>query len=174
MLRPMFLLSLAALTVSAVLRASISPAVADVAPISAVMGSINIEPGQVAGDVSDVNGSIHIGEHATVANVGGVNGSIHIAQGASAGSLHTVNGSIHVGPGAHIAKTINTVNGSIAVDSGTDVQGSVWTVNGAMTLTGASAVLRRPACRGTLATQRNVRLALSRSSVAAIRTFALP
>jgi len=54
------------------------------------MGSINIEPGQVAGDVSDVNGSIHIGEHATVANVGGVNGSIHIAQGASAGSLHTV------------------------------------------------------------------------------------
>jgi DUF4097 and DUF4098 domain-containing protein YvlB len=114
----------------------VGAALAQSAPLSSVMTSINIDAGQHAGEITDVNGSIHIGENAVVAHVHDVNGSIHVDEKATADSVGTVNGSVHVGPGAHVAQTVSTVNGSITLESGADV-GSVSAVNGSMTLTSA-------------------------------------
>jgi hypothetical protein len=103
--------------------------------VSSVMTSINIGPGQRAGEVSDVNGSIHIGANAVVGHVNDVNGSVHLDQTATAASLTTVNGSVHVGPGARVTDTVHTVNGSITLENGADVAGPLSAVNGSMTVT---------------------------------------
>ena len=128
---------------STILAAVLAAGVADAAlatgeqSISSVMTSINIDPGQHAGEITDVNGSIHIGANAVVGHVHDVNGSVSADEGSTAHSLGTVNGAVHVGSGAHVAEAVHTVNGSITLESGADVAGSVSAVNGSMTVSNA-------------------------------------
>lgn len=103
--------------------------------VSSVMTSVNIGPGQRAGEVTDVNGSIQVGANAVVGHVSDVNGSIHLDQGATAASVTTVNGSVHVGSGTHVTDSVHTVNGSVTLESGADVAGPLSAVNGSMTVT---------------------------------------
>ena len=130
MMRQIYRVSLAALAAVTVC----GPALAADQGVSSVMTSINIDPGQRAGEVSDVNGSIHIGANAVVGHVNDVNGSVHLDQSATAVSLTTVNGSVHVGSGAHVTDSVRTVNGSITLESGADVAGPLSAVNGSMTV----------------------------------------
>ncbi len=105
--------------------------------VDKVNGSIRIESGQQAGDLSTVNGSIHIAEGASATKVSTVNGGIDLGDRASVDSLGTVNGGIVLGAGAKVAKTIETVNGSVQLGKGADVSGHVSNVNGRYTLDAA-------------------------------------
>lgn len=105
--------------------------------IDKVNGSIRIESGQQAGDLSTVNGSIHIAAGAGATKVSTVNGSIDLGDRASVDSLNTVNGSIVLGAGAKVAKTIEAVNGGVQLGKRADVTGHVSNVNGRYTLDAA-------------------------------------
>jgi hypothetical protein len=100
--------------------------------ISKVMGSIDVSPGEHAGDLSTVNGSIHVGANAVVGKVDTVNGSVLLASHATAASLDTVNGSVKLGEGARVTGAVTTVNGSLGVGDGADVGGALSNVNGAI------------------------------------------
>ncbi len=127
-----FLISTAAL--SLVLAASVSARGIDVDKIN---GSIQIESGQQAGDLSTINGSIRIADGASAAKVSTVNGSIKVGRQATVDSLETVNGGLDLGEGARVAHTIEAVNGSVTLGKGTDVAGHVSNVNGRFTLDAA-------------------------------------
>lgn len=98
--------------------------------VSKVTGSIDIEPGEHAGDLSNVNGSIRIGADAIVGNAKTVNGSVRLESRAKAEELRTVNGSIEVRDGGHIAGGVHTVNGGVHIENDAEVSGNVGTVNG--------------------------------------------
>jgi DUF4097 and DUF4098 domain-containing protein YvlB len=98
--------------------------------VSKVMGTIDIEPGQHAGDLSTVNGSIRIGADAIVGNAKTVNGSVRLESRAKAAELSTVNGSIDIRDGGHVAGDVHTVNGATHIENDAEVSGSVGTVNG--------------------------------------------
>jgi cytoskeletal protein CcmA (bactofilin family) len=105
--------------------------------VSKVMGSIDVSPGQHAGEVSTVNGSIHIGENAVVGKVDTVNGSLTLGKEATAASLDTVNGSVELSEGAHVAGTVATVNGSLRVADGADIGAALTNVNGSIRIRAA-------------------------------------
>jgi cytoskeletal protein CcmA (bactofilin family) len=102
-----------------------------------VLGSIRVEPGEHAGDVSTVNGGVHIGSDAVVGHAHAVNGGVHMDSHATAAELSTVNGGINVGDGAHITGDIHTVNGSLHIDRGAEVLGEAGNVNGGIHINAA-------------------------------------
>ncbi|MEO7064372.1 MAG: hypothetical protein ABI082_11460 [Dokdonella sp.] len=105
--------------------------------VDKVNGSIRIESGQQAGNLSTVNGSIRIADGASAAKVSTVNGGIDLGEHANVDSLDTVNGSLRLGAGAKVATTISAVNGSVTLGKGADVSGHVSNVNGRYTLDAA-------------------------------------
>ncbi len=105
--------------------------------VDKVNGSIRIESGQQAGDLSTVNGSIHVADGASAAKVSTVNGGIDLGDHVNVDSLDTVNGGLQLGAGAKVAKTITAVNGSVRLGKGADVSGRVSNVNGRYTLDAA-------------------------------------
>lgn len=104
---------------------------------SKVNGSIRLETGQQAGDLSTVNGSIRMADKASAAKVSTVNGAIELGVQGGADSIGTVNGSITLGAGAKVAKGIKAVNGSIRLGERADVAGPVSNVNGRIALEAA-------------------------------------
>ncbi len=98
--------------------------------ISKVMGSIEVSPGQHAGDVNTVNGSIRVGANAVVGKVDTVNGSVTLESHATAASLDTVNGSLKVETDARVAGPVTTVNGSLLIEDGADLGAALSNVNG--------------------------------------------
>lgn len=112
-------------------------AVARGVDVDKVNGSIHVESGQTAGNVSTVNGGIRIDDGGIAEEVSTVNGGIHIGEQARIESVDTVNGGVEIGAGTHIAKTIEAVNGSIRLDRGGDVGGRASNVNGRITLDAA-------------------------------------
>ena len=105
--------------------------------VDKINGSIQVESGQQAGDLSTVNGSIHIAGGASAAKVSTVNGGIELGEHSAVDSLETVNGGIQLGAGAKVAKTVEAVNGSVQLGKGADVAGHVSNVNGRFTLDAA-------------------------------------
>lgn len=102
-----------------------------------INGSVNVEAGQPAGNVSSINGSIHVADNAKIEQASTVNGSITLGAHSSAQSANTVNGAIRLGQGAQVAKGIESVNGSLTLASGADVAGHASNVNGHISLDGA-------------------------------------
>ena len=105
--------------------------------VDKINGSIQIESGQQAGDLSTVNGSIHIAAGASAAKVSTVNGGIELGEHSAVDSLETVNGGIQLGAGTKVAKTVEAVNGSVQLGKDADVAGHVSNVNGRFTLDAA-------------------------------------
>jgi DUF4097 and DUF4098 domain-containing protein YvlB len=103
-----------------------------------VNGSIEVEAGREAGDVSTVNGSIRIGSDARVQEVETVNGAIRIEPRATARSVETVNGSVTLGDGVVVSGNVEAVNGALTLESGARVEGRVENVNGDFELRGAT------------------------------------
>jgi DUF4097 and DUF4098 domain-containing protein YvlB len=106
--------------------------------ISKVNGSVRLESGEVAGDVTTVNGSVTLGSAARAEDIETVNGSVRIEDRAVLESAQTVNGGITLGEGSEVRGDVETVNGSITLRPGVQVQGSIGNVNGDMLLDGAS------------------------------------
>ena len=102
-----------------------------------VLGSIDVGPGEHAGDVSTVNGGVHIGTDAVVGHAHTVNGGVHMDSRATAADLTTVNGGIKVEDGAHVTGDIHTVNGSLHIDKGAEVLGAAGNINGSIHINGA-------------------------------------
>jgi hypothetical protein len=109
-------------------------AVASDNDIDKVLGSVTVEAGQHAGNVSSVNGSVHIGDHAVVRKASTVNGSLDLGDQTQADELDTVNGGIHLGAGSHVGGKVETVNGGIHLAQGAQVDGHLSNVNGSITL----------------------------------------
>ena len=101
---------------------------------SSVSGSVSIDSGEKAKDVSTVNGGIQIAENAAARNVNTVNGSIELGKHSKAISLDTVNGGISVGESVEISDNVSTVNGGVALGKATRVAGGVSAVNGTVSL----------------------------------------
>jgi DUF4097 and DUF4098 domain-containing protein YvlB len=107
--------------------------------VDKVLGSVTVEAGQHAGEVSSVNGSVHIGDHAVVEKASTVNGSVNLGEQVQAGELDTVNGSIRLGADSHVSGKVETVNGGIHLARGAQVDGHLSNVNGDITLDHAHA-----------------------------------
>jgi cytoskeletal protein CcmA (bactofilin family) len=129
------------LALGAALGVALSAAPGSVAahesPTTRVLGSIEVGPGEHAGDVSTVNGGVHIGTDAVVGHAHAVNGGVHIDSRATAAELTTVNGGIKIADGAHITGDIHTVNGTLHIDRGAEVLGAAGNVNGSIHIAGA-------------------------------------
>jgi DUF4097 and DUF4098 domain-containing protein YvlB len=105
--------------------------------VSTVNGSISIEEGATAEDVDTVNGGITIESNATVQSAESVNGGISLGAQAKAGSLETVNGKLRLAEGAQVSGDVSAVNGSADLAKGADIHGRLSNVNGKMMITGA-------------------------------------
>jgi DUF4097 and DUF4098 domain-containing protein YvlB len=105
--------------------------------VDKVNGSIHIENGQQAGDLSTVNGSIRVDDGGSAAKVSTVNGGIDLGDHATADSLGTVNGGIDLGADARISGTVETVNGGVRMRKGSDIAGRASNVNGRYVLEAA-------------------------------------
>jgi len=105
--------------------------------VDKVNGSIHIENGQQAGELSTVNGSIRVESGATAEKVSTVNGGIELGDNVTVDSVETVNGGIELGQGARVARTIEAVNGHIQLAQGADVAGKASNVNGRIELDAA-------------------------------------
>jgi hypothetical protein len=105
--------------------------------IDRVNGSIHVDAGQHAGDLSTVNGGIHIESGASAAKASTVNGGIDVGDHASVDALETVNGGIELGEDARVARTVETVNGGIRLRHGAEIAGHASNVNGRFVLEGA-------------------------------------
>ena len=113
------------------------PAFAEDEDVDKVNGSIRIDDGQSAGDLSTVNGSIRIGDKAKARELETVNGSISMGSDATATEIENVNGSVTMGARSRLEGRIESVNGSITLDDGVEVVGSVENVNGKIRLEAA-------------------------------------
>lgn len=113
------------------LAAALACATAGADPsISKVMGSIDVSPGEHAGDVSTVNGGIRVGANAVVGKVDTVNGGVTLESHATAASLETVNGGVRIETGANVTGPVTTVNGGLTVEDGADLGATLTNVNG--------------------------------------------
>ena len=119
-------------------------AVAEDAAIDKVNGSIRVEAGQRAGDLSTVNGSVKVGDKSTVGSIDTVNGSIALGEDAVARELENVNGSITLSPRARIDGDVEAVNGSITLEKGVEVKGGLENVNGRIRLEAAHVAGQNP------------------------------
>lgn len=106
--------------------------------ISKVNSSIDVGPGEQAGDVSTVNGSVTVGTGARVRGVETVNGSIRLESRAEARAVETVNGGITLEDEAVVTGEVTAVNGKLTLGRGARVDGRVENVNGALRLEGAT------------------------------------
>ncbi|MHA6205859.1 hypothetical protein ACXU4B_15645 [Dyella soli] len=105
--------------------------------IDKVNGSVHVDAGQRAGNVSTVNGAVHIGDNAVVQKASTVNGSVEMGDRAQATAVDTVNGSVTLGSSGRISGAVDTTNGAIRLARGADVAGKVGNVNGSISLDGA-------------------------------------
>lgn len=105
--------------------------------VDKVNGSIHIENGQQAGELSTVNGSIRVDSGATAEKVSTVNGGIELGDNVTVDSVETVNGGIELGQGARVARTVEAVNGHIALAQGAEIAGRASNVNGRISLESA-------------------------------------
>ncbi len=105
--------------------------------VDKVNGSIHIENGQQAGELSTVNGSIRVDSGGSAEKVSTVNGGIELGDNVTVESVGTVNGGIELGQGARVARTIEAVNGHIQLAHGADVAGKASNVNGRIQLDAA-------------------------------------
>ncbi|MCE5233741.1 MAG: hypothetical protein ABFC67_10305 [Mizugakiibacter sp.] len=105
--------------------------------VDKVLGSIHLDAGRQAGNLTTVNGGIHLDAGAVAAKVETVNGSISLADKAHARSLETVNGGIDLDADARVEATVETVNGHLALARGAEVLGRMSNVNGDIRLDAA-------------------------------------
>ena len=105
--------------------------------VDKVNGSIHIENGQQAGELSTDNGSIRVDSGGSAEKVSTVNGGIELGDNVAVDSVGTVNGGIELGQGARVARTIEAVNGHIQLAHGADVAGKASNVNGRIQLDAA-------------------------------------
>ena len=105
--------------------------------VDKVNGSIHIENGQQAGELSTVNGSIRVDSGLTAEKVSTVNGGIELGDTVTVDSVETVNGGIELGQGARVARTVEAVNGHIALAQGAEIAGRASNVNGRISLESA-------------------------------------
>jgi len=105
--------------------------------IDKVNGTVHVDAGQHAGNVSTVNGAVRISDNAVVQKASTVNGSVELGDRAQASSIETVNGGVTVGSSGRIAGAVDTTNGSIRLGKGTEVNGKVGNVNGSINLDAA-------------------------------------
>lgn len=105
--------------------------------IDKVNGTVRVENGQSAGDVSTVNGAVRIGDNATVEKAATVNGSVELGDRAQAKEISTVNGSATLGQSSRVSGSVETTNGSIHLTKGADVAGKVGNINGGIKLEAA-------------------------------------
>ena len=127
-----FIVTILALGAAVGLALSAAPGVAaaDESVTTKVVGSIDIDPGGHAGDLSTMNGSVRIGANAVVGRAHAVNGSVHLDSHASAAELDTVNGAVRVEGGGRVTGDVTTVNGRLSIENGADVSGDVHNING--------------------------------------------
>jgi hypothetical protein len=102
--------------------------------IDKVNGSVHVDAGQHAGNVSTVNGAVHIGDNAVVQKASTVNGSVDLGDHAQATAVDTVNGAVTVGAGGRISGGVDVTNGGIHLGKQADVSGKVGSVNGSINL----------------------------------------
>ena len=114
-----------------------SAAVARGIDVDKVNGSIHIENGQQAGELSTVNGSIRVDSGGSAEKVSTVNGGIELGDNVTVDAVETVNGGIELGQGARVAHTVEAVNGHIALAQGAEIAGKASNVNGRITLDSA-------------------------------------
>lgn len=105
--------------------------------IDKVNGTVRVEAGQRAGDVSTVNGAVRIADGATVQKASTVNGAVELGDRAQAREVGTVNGAVTLGAGSQVHGDVEAVNGSISLARGADVSGKTSNVNGAIRLDAA-------------------------------------
>jgi DUF4097 and DUF4098 domain-containing protein YvlB len=105
--------------------------------VDKVNGSIHIENGQQAGDLSTVNGSIRVDDGTSAAKVSTVNGSIELGEHVTADAAETVNGGIELGTGARISGAVDSVNGGVRLAKGAEIAGHASNVNGRFVLEAA-------------------------------------
>ncbi|NCT68838.1 MAG: hypothetical protein GXC76_14530 [Rhodanobacteraceae bacterium] len=105
--------------------------------VDKVNGSIRIDSGQQAGNLTTVNGSIRVADGASADRTTTVNGSIEFGARTTIEAIETVNGSVTLGDEAKVARTVEAVNGSIRLGKGADVAGHVSNVNGRIALDAA-------------------------------------
>src|SRR6202034_3097236 len=103
--------------------------------ISKVNGSIEVSPGEHAGNLDTVNGAIPAGANAVVGKADTVNGSITLDSGDRATSLGhatgaatTVNAAMKIVDGAGLGGALTNVNGAIHI-SAAHVPGQIETTN---------------------------------------------
>lgn len=101
-----------------------------------VMGDIEVQEGEQAGNVRSVNGDIELEDNSSAESVKTTNGRIRVGNYVTAEDLATVNGSIRAGESLRVNEDVRTVNGSIRLKQRSIVIGSVKTVNGSVELTG--------------------------------------
>jgi predicted acyltransferase (DUF342 family) len=102
-----------------------------------VNGSVKVDAGQQAGNVSTVNGAVRIGDGATVQKASTVNGSVDLGDKAQAKELETVNGAVTMGTDSRVSGEVTAVNGSLHLAQAAEVAGKLSNVNGAIVLDAA-------------------------------------
>lgn len=105
--------------------------------IDKVNGTVHVDAGQHAGNVSTVNGAVRVGDNAVVQKASTVNGAVELGDHVQAAAVDTVNGGVTIGTSARIAGAVSTTNGGVHLGKGTDVAGKVGTVNGSINLDSA-------------------------------------
>jgi DUF4097 and DUF4098 domain-containing protein YvlB len=105
--------------------------------IDKVNGTVQVDNGQHAGNVSTVNGAVRIGDNAVVQKASTVNGSVSLGDHAQATAVDTVNGSVTAGVGSRVTGAVDTTNGGIHLNKGAEVIGKVGNVNGGINLDAA-------------------------------------
>ena len=106
--------------------------------ISKLLGGINLEEGQVAGDLETVNGGISLDDDATAENVSSVNGGFRAGDSVSVLSVKTVNGGVKAGENFNVTGDVSVINGGVLVRRGSKIGENAATVNGAIRLMGTT------------------------------------
>jgi hypothetical protein len=100
-------------------------------------GSITVEAGEQAGNLSTVNGSVNVGAGARAGKLETVNGAVRIDERAVVGFSCDRQWPGRRRRGCHRAGDAETVNGSMTLRRGARIDGHLQNVNGSMTVEGA-------------------------------------
>lgn len=98
--------------------------------IKSVIGGIDLDVGNIAGNLQAVNGGISMDDDSVAKKVRTVNGGVSLGDNVSVVSVKVVNGGVRSGRNLTVTEGVDVVNGGIKIDAGSQIGDDVITVNG--------------------------------------------
>lgn len=98
--------------------------------IEKVLGGIDLDVGNIAGNLQTVNGGISMDDDSVARKIRTVNGGVRLGDNVSVMSVKVVNGGVRAGRNLTVTGGVDVVNGGVKAGAGSQIEEDVITVNG--------------------------------------------